>query len=240
VRILLGVRRLLCDRLTCSRRTFTERLESAPPHAHTTSRLARAQLDAGLALGGAAGSRLLTKQGMPTSRNTLLRRIRALPVPDSVPLPEVIGIDDWAQRRGQVYGTLIVDLERHRPVDLLPERSASVVATWLGAQPQVRVVSRDRSEEYAAGIRQGAPTAVEVADRWHLLQNVREAVEVELQQRPSLPWPPPTVETLTRAPGSRAGPQPIYARTPSGQRADAARLTTRAKLSHNMVHAYLP
>jgi transposase len=185
------------------------------------------QTDVGLALGGSAGARLLAKQGLPTSRNTLLRRIRDLPLP-STPPPTAIGLDDWAQRRGQTYGTLIVDLDRHRIVDLLPVRSAEAVATWLRAQPQVRVVSRDRSEEYAAGVRGGAPTAIQVADRFHLLANVREAAEIELKGHPGLAWSPQEVQPAEASSDRRAGPEPIYAPTPSGQRADALRLARRA------------
>src|SRR5712691_7627133 len=99
-----------------------------------------------------------------------------------------------AYRKGRRYGTIVVDLARGCPVDLLEDRLAETVAAWLRAHPEVTVVARDRADAYAAGVTQGAPDAVQVADRWHLLKNLREAVEVELCQRPSLPWAPPLPE----------------------------------------------
>ena len=113
--------------------------------------------------------------------SALLRRIRRTILPEA-PTPEVLGVDDWAQRKGVSYGTILVDLERHRPVDLLPDEQAATLAAWrlrlrLHAHPGVRVVSRDRSPAYAIGITQGAPRAAQVADRLHLLVNVREVLE---------------------------------------------------------------
>lgn len=224
VRLHLHVRRFFWDRPSCQRRTFTERLPAvAPPYARATPRLAHAQADTGLALGGAAGARLLTRQGLPTSRNTVLRRLRRLP-PPTVPPPTVVGVDDWAQRKGRAYGTIIVDLERRRPIALLPDRSSQAVTAWLAERPSVRVIARDRAEGYAAGAAQGAPTATQVADRWHVLANVRQAVEVELGQHDLRL---PTVEPAPLAPEGVAGPEPISCATPSGRRADARRLTRR-------------
>jgi transposase len=103
--------------------------------------------------------------------------------------PCVIGIDDWAKRKGHTYGTIVVDLDRRCPVDLLEDRSAETIAAWLQAHPEVTVVARDRAEAYASGVTQGAPDAVQVADRWHLLKNLRDAVEAELRERSTLQWP---------------------------------------------------
>jgi transposase len=130
----------------------------------------------GVFLGGEAGARMLGQIGMPTSGDTVLRLVRCLPLPRR-PAPRVLGVDDWARRKGQTYGTIIVDLERHRVVDLLPNRSAATLADWLKGRRGIRTVARDRSTEYARGIGRGAPRAVQVADRWHLLLNLRQMVE---------------------------------------------------------------
>jgi transposase len=149
-------------------------------------RLAEFLLASGLALGGAAGARLVARVGRRSSPDTLLRLVRAAPVPD-VPAPHIIGVDEWAWRRGHRYGTILVNLEDHRVLDLLPERSAESVAAWLAQHPTVRVVCRDRSALYADGIHRGAPQAVQVVDRFHLVKNLREAVEAFLHsQRPAL------------------------------------------------------
>jgi transposase len=115
---------------------------------------------------------------------TLLRLVRTLPLPE-VPPPRVLGVDDWARKRGHTYGTILVDQERHAVIDLLPERTAEGLATWLHAHPGVETVCRDRAGAYADGARQGAPAAVQVADRWHLLANVGELLERVLRSRHS-------------------------------------------------------
>src|SRR6266516_2557354 len=115
-------------------------------------------------------------ESLPGSRNTVLRRVRSLSTP-AYPPPHVVGIDDWAWRKGHRYGTIVVDLERGCPIDVLEDRLADTVAAWFKAHPEVNVVARDRSESYASGIRQGAPEAVQVADRFHLIQNVAAALE---------------------------------------------------------------
>ena len=114
--------------------------------------------------------------GMPASPSTLLRLIRQMALPAHPPVRE-IGVDDFALRRGQRYGTVIVDHERRRPIDLLPDRTADTLATWLQRHDTLTTITRDRSTEYARGIAAGAPHAVEVLDRWHLQKNLREAVE---------------------------------------------------------------
>ena len=119
---------------------------------------------------------MLRHLGMLASGDTVLRLVRRLPLPRR-PAPRILGVDDWALRKGETYGTILVDLERHRVVDLLPDRSAPTLADWLRRHRGVRAVARDRSTEYARGISLGAPRAVQVADRWHLLLNLRQMVE---------------------------------------------------------------
>jgi transposase len=151
-----------------------------------THRLAATLRAIGLALGGNAGARLAARLRLPTSPSTLLRLIRGMLTPP-VPALQAVGVDEWAWRRGHRYGTILVDLVTHRVVDLLPDRSAASVAAWLSQHPTISVVCRDRSDLYADGIRRGAPEAVQVVDRFHLVQNLRQALEaVLLDHRPAL------------------------------------------------------
>jgi len=170
-------RRFRCVSGSCSRRIFTERLpEVAPSRTRRTARLSSIQCHIGLALGGEAGSRLAARLSMPVSGDTLLRLVRSVEL-ERHPPPRVVGIDDWAWRRGQRYGTIICDLERRRVIDLLPERSTTVVAGWLKQYPCIAVVARDRSGSYAEAARLGAPDALQAADRWHLLRNLGDALQ---------------------------------------------------------------
>ncbi len=181
VRLLLSVRKFRCPQKRCSRRIFTERLpDLVRPYARKTARLHELLELVGFALGGKGGARLLGRLGMNTSPTTLLRYIRGAATA-AHPAPEVVGVDDFVLLRGKRYGTIIVDLDSHRPIELLPDRSAQTLAAWLKEYPSLRVISRDRSTEYERGIQEGAPEAVEVLDRWHLLKNLRESAERVLE-----------------------------------------------------------
>jgi transposase len=170
----LKVRRFRCSH--CPGRIFVERVPGlAVRKARRSQRLAEAQTDIGMVLGGEPGARLSRRLAMPISGDTVLRLIRHRGIHPSPP-PRVVGIDDWAWRRGRIYSTIVCDLERRRVIDLLPGRSSAPVRDWLAAHPSVTVICRDRSGPYAEAARTGAPTATQVADRWHLLVNASEAM----------------------------------------------------------------
>jgi transposase len=175
--LVMTVRRFFCSGLGCPRRIFTEPLDGfVAKHARTTIRLAQTQLAIGSALGGEAGARLAGKTAVPTSADTLLRRVKQAGAQSSA-TPKLVGIDDWAWCKGQRYGTIVVDLETNDVIALLPDRDAATVRTWLEAHPGIELVSRDRSSAYSQAASEAAPKAQQVADRWHLLTNVRQAIE---------------------------------------------------------------
>ena len=182
VRLLLHVRRWFCDHADCPRRIFAERLPSiVAPRGRRTKRLSLAQQRISLALGGAAGARLSTDLAMSAGIDLLRTLARRAPV--STPPPSLHGgIDDWAKRKAHRYGSIIVDLDTHRPITLLDDRSADQVADWLSAHPEIEVVSRDRGQVSIEGATRGAPQAVQVADRWHLIKNLGEALLQVLQK----------------------------------------------------------
>jgi transposase len=184
VKIHFSVRRFFCTNPYCHRVTFTEQFSNLTPrYARRTTRLLEKQHRVGYELGGEPGKRILNLFEVPISGDRLLSFIRE-GSEKAIPETRILGVDDWAFRRGQVYGTILVDLERSRTIDLLPDRETATLANWLHQHPEVMVVSRDRSQAYIEGIRQGAPQAIQVADRFHLLQNLLDALKRMIERRP--------------------------------------------------------
>jgi transposase len=177
VRLQLHVRRFFCSHSECARQIFTERLPSVvAPYARRTTRLTEVFTLIGFALGGEAGKRLASGMSLVTSPDTLLRLIRAQPE-EQVPTPRVLGVDDFSFCKRKTYGTILLDLERRIPIDILPDREAATLEKWLKEHAGVEIISRDRGGPYAEGARLGAPDAQQVADRWHLLANLSEALK---------------------------------------------------------------
>jgi transposase len=182
VRLLVLVRKCFCEVTTCARKIFAERITPfVAPWARVTARLFQIVQAIGLATGGMLGVRLSSRLGIQTSWMTILRRIMALP---TTPIEQVqeLGIDDFSFRRGRKFGTILVDMQSHKVIDVLPDRNAETAAAWMKAHPEIDLVSRDRGTDYATAATQGPPQAVQCADRFHIMKNLAEAVEKVLTQ----------------------------------------------------------
>ena len=200
VRLVVQAHRFFCQQPTCPRKTFAECIPAlAERYARRTIRLKEVLERLALALGGEQGSRLTANLKIRCSPDTLLRLLRRLP-DDPVEPPRVVSLDDWAWRRGHRYGTLICDLERYRRLDILPDREAASVAAWLKRYPSIEIISRDRSDTYATAARLGAPQALQVTARWHLLKNLSEALQRCLSHHLSLSRKQQTRELLEAPP----------------------------------------
>lgn len=182
-RLILSVRKFFCLNPECRQRIFCERLpQLAARYAHQTLRFNELITALGLAIGGRPGMHQAHRMGLRIGRDTLLDRVRRANLAP-VEKVRVLGVDDFAFRRGKKYGTILVDHERRATIDLLPDRETETLARWLKAHPEIEIVTRDRSSAYAAGIRTGAPDALQIADRWHLNKNLSEALEKLLIRR---------------------------------------------------------
>jgi transposase len=203
------VRRFFCDNTACQRRTFVEQVSGlTTPYARRTPLLSGLLEKIALALGGRPGNRMSRLLAVEVSRTTLLRLVRGLPMPEAGTV-SVVGVDDFAFRKGRDYGSIIIDMHSGQPVDLLPDRRSDSFADWLRAHPGAQVICRDRASGYAEGGRLGAPDAIQVADRFHLLQNLTQAVDRVVRAHRACLKDRPEAEAVAqpRPPADSAGEQ---------------------------------
>jgi transposase len=179
----LGVRKFFCVTLTCQRKVFAERLaDLVQPWARVSNRLLEELKAIGLSASAEVSERLVPRLAMKVKAPTMLRYLHAIPPPAKTAV-RVLGIDDFAMRRGDCYGTILINMETHRPLDLLPDRTAEAVLPWLTAHQEIEVVSRDRASAYADAVKRALPQAIQVADRYHLISNLREHMQRLLDRK---------------------------------------------------------
>jgi transposase len=230
----LQVQRFFCRNDSCGKKTFAEQVPGL------TVRYGRRSIGLGdslraiaLALGGRAGARLTHRLAAAVSRMTLIRMIRSLPDPSHEAGPRVLGVDDFALRRGRTYGTILIDMATSRPIDMLAERSAESLALWLRHHPGIEVVCRDRAGCYAEGVARGAPEAIQVADRWHMWRNLGDAVERTVAKHRTY------LHDLPRTSAHGQPATPIEPQPDEGSPQREGRLAERTRQRHAAIHQLL-
>jgi len=226
VRLALRVKRFLCSNEHCNHKTFGEQFVFVKRQAQRCKRLAKAHTMIAIKPGGEAGSDLASQLSIPISADTLLRNLKLAPLP-SVATARVLGVDDWAIKKRESYGTILVDLENHKVIDVLEGRDAEIFAQWLDLHPGIEILSRDRSHDYAKAAKEAAPEAKQVADRWHLLQNLKQMLERWLKSIQKKILKLPIQADMASKIAGLFPPKPPLSRTTK-----AAQVSSQASLEH--------